>query len=111
MVVVVFRNRLRPDGASGYPEEAARMDELARTMPGFISAKTFQARDGERVTIAEFASLEAVNAWRDHPEHEVAQRHGRDRYYETYDLQVAEVLHTIRFRDGVREVDSSDSSS
>ena len=53
-VVTVFRSRLRPD-AAGYDATAARMSELARTMPGYVDHKTFTADDGERVTVVTFA--------------------------------------------------------
>ena len=34
--------------AKEYPDLVARMSELARTMPGYVSHKTFVAEDGER---------------------------------------------------------------
>ena len=49
----------------------------AEGMPGFVSFKTFRADDGERVSVIEFASEEALRAWREHPEHRKAQELGR----------------------------------
>ena len=51
MIVTVFRSRLRPDVREKYVALADRMNEIARTMPGYISHKGFFAEDGERVTI------------------------------------------------------------
>ena len=51
MIVTVFRSRLNPDVGEEYTEMAVRMSELAKTMPGYISHKSFTAEDGERVTI------------------------------------------------------------
>ncbi len=96
MIVVVFRNRLRPGDASGYSKTAERMDALARKQPGFRSLKTFAAEDGERVTISEFDSLEAVNAWRANLEHREAQRRGRAEFYAEYSLQTCEVVREAR---------------
>ncbi|MEI6430962.1 MAG: hypothetical protein WCP07_02160 [bacterium] len=59
MQIVIFRNHLRDD-AEDYPAEAAAIGALARAQPGIIGFKTFTAADGERVTIAEFESAEAV---------------------------------------------------
>ena len=95
-VVTVFRSRLGED-ALGYDEEARRMVELARAMPGFLEIKTFRADDGERVSVVTFASGEAHAAWRDHPEHRVAQRRGRDEFYEEYLIQVCRVTAERRF--------------
>jgi len=93
----VFRSRLRPGEATEYGEWAGRMLELARAMPGFVDFKTFQADDGERVSVITFANLDAQRAWRDHPEHRVAQQLGRERFYQSYAIQVAEVIGEHRF--------------
>jgi heme-degrading monooxygenase HmoA len=92
MVVTVFRNRLRPDAQPAYSEWIARMSALARTMPGYISHKSFTAEDGERVTIVEFESEEAQRAWATHQEHVEAQRKGRQSFYSEYRLQVCNVV-------------------
>jgi heme-degrading monooxygenase HmoA len=90
-IMTVFRSRLRPESVAEYHETAARILELARTMPGFVDFKSFEADDGERVSIVTFASRETHDAWRDHPEHRAAQQLGRDRFYSSYDISVSEV--------------------
>ena len=100
MIVTVFRSRLRPDVREDYVTLANRMNEIARSMPGYISHKGFFAEDGERVTIVEFESEEAMRAWRMHPEHREAQKRGRERYYESYSIQVCEVKRDGRFPQG-----------
>ena len=96
MVLTVFRNRLRPD-AKDYPDMAARMSELARSMPGYISHKGFVAEDGERVTLVEFESEEAQRVWRAHPEHLAAQKMGRQSFYAEFRLQICSVLRETVF--------------
>lgn len=98
MIVTVFRSRLRSGVRDDYVSLAERMSTLARTMPGYISHKGFWAEDGERVTVVEFESEEAMRAWRMHPEHRAAQQKGRDSFYEEYTVQVCEVLRNARFR-------------
>ena len=97
-VLVVFRNRLRSESADDYAAEAATIGALAATQPGIISVKTFAAVDGERVTLAEFDSEEAVAAWRSHPRHREAQQKGRSDFYAEYRLQVCDVLRERRFQ-------------
>jgi len=63
MVITIFRSRLKPNVQEEYMQWVARMSELAQKMPGYISYKGFQAQDGERVTIAEFESEAAQQAW------------------------------------------------
>ena len=86
-VVTVFRSRLRPDAAA-YPDDAAEMSALARTMPGYVEHKAFVAEDGERVTLVTVADRASHDAWRDHPEHRAAKRRGIRDYYEEYSIQV-----------------------
>jgi hypothetical protein len=42
-------------------------------MPGFVSFRTFGADDGERVSIIEIESEEALQSSREHPEQRKAQ--------------------------------------
>ena len=84
MIVTIFRSRLRP-------EHQAEYSQMAERMPGFVSIKTFSAPDGERVSIVEFESEAAHTAWREHPEHRIAQRLGRERFYSEFRIQVCRV--------------------
>jgi len=95
--ITIFRSRLRPEHAERYRPMAERMHGLAVEMPGFLSIKTFAAEDGERVSIVEFESLETSEAWRDHPEHQEAQRKGRERFFSAYRIQVCESLRDYSF--------------
>lgn len=91
MIVAVFRSRLKPGAQPEYGEWAARMSALARNMPGYVSHKGFVAEDGERVTIVEFESAEALQAWSRHPEHVHAKKKGRADFYAEYRVQVCRV--------------------
>ncbi len=98
MVVDLFRSRLQPDAGEEYGQAAKRMVELAAASPGFVSIKSFNAADGERLSIIEFESDAAVAAWREHPEHRQAQRRGREKFYAEYHIQVCELRREARFR-------------
>jgi len=92
MIVTIFRSRLRPGAQEQYGPMAARMSALARTIPGHISHKSFVADDGERVTIVEFESDQALREWRTHPEHAQAKRHGIETFFSDYRFQVCTVV-------------------
>lgn len=96
-VLIIFRSRLRPDAGPEYGAVAGRMDELARQQPGFRSIKTFAADDGERVSIVEFADGDTALAWSIHPEHREAQRLGRERFYESYEITVCTPIRSYGF--------------
>jgi len=98
MIVTVFRSRLRPGVRDEYVALVERMNELARTMPGYISHKGFFADDGERVTIVEFENEEGLRAWRLNPEHVAAQKLARQKYYTEYRVQVCTLDRESRFK-------------
>ena len=101
-IITVFRSRLRPGVEDEYQRLAEAMSELAHTMDGFIEEKLFVAADGERVAIVRFADWSSHRAWATHPEHRGAQRRGRDEFYESYDITIAEETdhrHMVRSTD------------
>ena len=91
MVVTIFRNRLKGENVEDYYATAKRMSEIARSMPGYISHKTFTAEDGERVTIVEFADEASQRGWSTEMRHLEAKKKGRADFYTEYKLQVCEV--------------------
>ncbi len=96
-VLTVFRSRLRADAGEEYAGWAQRMLELAQRMPGFVDFKQFQSDDGERVSVITFESAATQRAWREDPDHRAAQRLGREQFYESYDIQVAEIVRRHTF--------------
>ena len=98
MIVTVFRSRLNAAVRAEYEPVAARMWQLAHGMPGFVSAKSFVAEDGERVTLVEFVDEASQRAWRQHDEHLQAQTLGRKRFYSEFKLQVCTLLREIAFK-------------
>ena len=91
MPIVIFRSRLR-EGCDMAALEAlgARMYELAVAMPGFVAYKDFAAADGENVALVEFSDEASLLAWRNHPEHVVGQRRGREEFMGWYQIEVCE---------------------
>ena len=97
MMVTVFRSRVRKEYAEEYMKMAAKMSELAASMPGYVSHKGFTAEDGERVTIVEFESEETQRAWAQLPAHREAQRLGRERFYAEFKIQVCKLIRENAF--------------
>ena len=91
MIIVVLRTRLRPEAAEAYDAMAERLGPLAQTIPGYIAHKSFVAADGEKVTIAEYESAEAMRAWGRHPDHLEGKRAGATEFFSEYSAQVCEL--------------------
>jgi heme-degrading monooxygenase HmoA len=98
MLVTVFRSRLQPEHAAENYEMGTQMRALAEGMPAFVSFKTFRAEDGERVSVIEFESKEALRAWGEHPEHRKAQELGRAAFYAELQIQVCSVIRHYGFK-------------
>ena len=96
MLVVLFRSKL-VEAPDGYDAMAEEMDALARTMPGFIDVKSFKADDGERLTVVWWENEATLTKWREEARHRVAQRTGRERWYEYYKIDVATIARSGEF--------------
>ncbi len=97
MVTVIFRSRLKSTAdVFALQTLNEHLFSIVSRMPGFLSVKDFAAEDGEAVTIAEFASMEAEEAWKNHPEHVVAQEQGRKEFFSEYQIQVCTVVRTAK---------------
>lgn len=96
MLVVLFRSRLVPE-PDGYAEMSVEMLEAAKSMPGFIDVKAYTSQDGERLTVVWWEDEDTLRAWRTHARHLVAQKTGRERWYEYYNIEVAEVIRSKQF--------------
>lgn len=96
VVVVLFRSKL-VDVPAGYDEMAQEMEDLAKTMPGFVDVKAYKSDDGERLTVVWWENEETLTGWRENVRHRVAQRLGREKWYEYYRIEVAEVVRKNAF--------------
>jgi heme-degrading monooxygenase HmoA len=93
-VIFTSRRRSRDDG---YAATAARMEELARQQPGFIGVESARGDDGLGITVSYWESLEAVAGWGRNAEHLLAQKYGREKWYESFTLRICAVTHVRQF--------------
>lgn len=101
MIVFIFRTNLRADAdLEEYKRWTKRMFELVQQNPGFISMTSATDPDGGGLTIERFASEEALEAWRTHPEHLQAQQLGRSAFYESYQVEVFTAVRAYEFHRG-----------
>lgn len=96
-IAVIFTSQRSPADEAGYHAMAARMEALARAQPGLRGLESARGADGVGITVSYWASERAVTEWKDHAEHLVAQRFGRERWYSWFQLRVARVLRSRSF--------------
>ena len=89
MYVVIFRARVRMLDED-YGPVARRMRELALGEFGCLEFHTVsEGRD--EVSLSYWPGEQHIRAWKMHPEHVLAQEGERERWYESYSVQVAEI--------------------
>ena len=100
-VISLFRFRMRdltPAQREEYSSTLEQLLTLASAMPGFISFRHYTSDDGETFAVVEFASADALAAWRDHPDHRKAQQRGRNEFYSEYEIINCTVMHSYGYR-------------
>jgi heme-degrading monooxygenase HmoA len=109
MVIALFEYRLSADiDMAEWEQTFARMVALASEMPGCISIDGYAAPDGVDLAVVRFESEEALRAWKNHPEHVLAQARGREAFFDAYKVTVASPV--IREYEGQRTENAAQSS-
>ncbi|WP_372751396.1 antibiotic biosynthesis monooxygenase [Labilibaculum sp.] len=85
---VVFTS-LRVEDENSYSEMADSMMELAEIQPGFLGAES--VRNGFGITVSYWESIAAIEKWRSHPAHLIAQERGKKNWYEKYAIRICKV--------------------
>ncbi|MED5387913.1 MAG: antibiotic biosynthesis monooxygenase [Pseudomonadota bacterium] len=85
---VIFTS-LRTGEGAGYKEMAERMMRLAAEQPGFLGVES--AREDLGITVSYWSSLAAIEDWKRHAAHQVAQRLGKEQWYAAFRVRVARV--------------------
>jgi heme-degrading monooxygenase HmoA len=85
---VIFTS-LRTDGDEGYSAMAKAMDDLAKQQDGYLGIES--AREEVGITVSYWQSLEAIRNWKANADHLVAQKYGRENWYESYKVRICKV--------------------
>jgi heme-degrading monooxygenase HmoA len=89
MIVVIFRAKTRSLDRE-YFEVAARLRELALKEFGCIEFHSV-AEGVNEIALSYWPGEENIRAWKAHPEHLRAQARGKESWYESYSVEVADV--------------------
>lgn len=89
MYVVIFRARVR-EFDDEYSATAVQLRELALSRFGCIE---FQAltEGHDEIALSYWPDEASIRAWKAHADHLLAQRLGRERWYASYQVQIARI--------------------
>ena len=88
--IVTFSSR-RTAGDNGYDNMGTEMERLAREQPGFLGLESVRGADGFGITNSCWVDEESITAWKGNVRHLAAQRMGRERWYEDYQVRVGKI--------------------
>ncbi len=94
--VVIF-TVTHTDDIKGYLEKAEEMAALASTMSGFIGVEAAAMESGGEVSVTYWRDEESIRHWKANADHLVAQKLGRERWFESYAIRVAKVERAYDF--------------
>lgn len=91
----------------GYAEMADRMLKLAEQQPGFLGVDSVRNNAGAGITISYWRSTADIERWKNDADHRIAQKMGREKWYQSYTLRVCKVErerhHNIKQEQGVNK--------
>ena len=92
MYAVIFHSIRTTHSEDLYQEHSKKMEELVKSISGYISHHSQRdSKTKEGITVSYFESLEAINKWREHPEHKKTQELGRTTFYSWYEIDLVKV--------------------
>lgn len=94
---VIFTSERTPEDPAGYTRTADEMFALASSQKGFLGVDIARGVDGVGITVSYWESLDAIQEWRRHADHQAAQKLGREKWYRAYQLRVARVERAYAF--------------
>ncbi|KAF7299839.1 hypothetical protein HMN09_00990800 [Mycena chlorophos] len=104
---VIFTSKRVSHPNDGYPEMAARMDQLAAEQPGYLgvdhAAQPLPSELNDvsstisSITVSYWRDEESIQAWKRNVDHLLAQRKGRTGWYLSYEVRVAKVERAYTF--------------
>ena len=92
---VIFTSKQLPD-SEGYSEMAEAMETLAKQQAGFLGMESARSELG--ITVSYWQSLEAITQWKNNTQHQIAQRLGKEKWYEWYTLRICKVERAYEFQ-------------
>lgn len=92
---VIFSSKLKIS-IEGYQLMAQKIESLAKKQPGFLGMES--VREGERgITISYWDDLQSIKDWKHNPTHLEAQKQGKQRWYQSYQVRICHIEKSYSF--------------
>ena len=91
---VIFTSRLVKQSPE-YEIMAPAMETLAKKQDGFLGLES--ARNTIGITVSYWETEEAIVAWKNNLEHQMAQKLGKQKWYKSYHIRICKVTREYTF--------------
>lgn len=88
---VVFTSRRTAVDDEGYASMSEEIESLVKRQPGYLGMESVRGAERVGITVAYFTDPESIRAWKQQEDHRIAQRLGREKWYEAYSIRVCKV--------------------
>ncbi len=101
MIAVIFEVEMKAGREPDYFDLAAKLRTELDKIDGFISVERFKSliNEGKYVSLSFWRDEEALIRWREHAEHQLAQRRGKDDIFADFRIRVANVIRDYTLED------------
>ena len=101
MIAVIFEVWPKPEHRQEYLDLAAELKPILETIDGFISVERFESltEKGKILSLSFFRDEDALEAWRNVPQHRKDQAKGRAKIFQNYRLRIAGVIRDYGMND------------
>ena len=101
MIAVIFEVWPKPEHRQEYLDLAAELRPVLETIDGFISVERFESltEKGKILSLSFFRDEDALEAWRNVPQHRKDQAKGRAKIFQNYRLRIAGVIRDYGMND------------
>lgn len=90
MLVVIFTATFsNPD--EEYQQTASRLRELALSKYGCLEFRS-ACEDNTEIAISHWPDEDHIQRWKQDPEHLAAQKRGREKWYASWQIEIAEIV-------------------
>lgn len=91
---VIFTS-LTKEFPKGYSKMAVKMEKLAKMQPGYHGFES--ARSDIGISVSYWKDIDSILNWKYHTEHLLAQKLGKEKWYQHYSIRIAKVERDYHF--------------
>jgi len=93
---VIFTSTLAT-ASEEYLSMASKMEKGAATISGFLGMRSARDANGFGITVSYWQTQEAIAEWKANADHLVAQKMGRSKWYEHFEIHITRVEKSYAF--------------